>query len=153
MKISAKLIALWFLVPTGCVETPHEKFVAATTPYANYSTVEWQELRNKYYRPNAADWDDGVEARFHEKFPQELAAEWWHLLQNARIDFHHKSLPVRSVVSPEVVRVIEHTETLFDTVFVRCIEQEYYMRLLPEMYNEVLAPAIDELIETINQTK
>jgi hypothetical protein len=39
---------------------------------------------------------------------------------------------------------------MFDTVFVRCVSQEYYMRLIPEMYNEVMKPALDELAEKLN---
>lgn len=140
-------MTLLFSQPNG-VEI---EFVRSISDYTNYSTVEWQVLRNKYYRPNTADWDKDVEARFHENFPQELAAEWWHLLQNARTDFHHKSLPVRATLSPEAVRALDHTESLFDTVFVRCVEQEYYMRLLPEVYNEVMSQAIDKLTEVINQ--
>jgi hypothetical protein len=58
---------------------------------------------------------------------------------------------VRASASAKLIGVIEHTEALFDTLFVRCIEQEYYMRLLPEMYNEVMTPAIDKLTEVINQ--
>jgi hypothetical protein len=39
---------------------------------------------------------------------------------------------------------------MFDTVFVRCVSQEYYMRLFPEMYNETMKPAIDKLVIEIN---
>ena len=35
---------------------------------------------------------------------------------------------------------------MFDTVFVRCVSQEYYLRLFSEMYNETMKPAIDELV-------
>lgn len=147
MKHFLAAIASLFLQPDGT----EVEFVRSISDYANYSTVEWQDLRNKYYRPNTADWNKDVEAKFHENFPRELAAEWWHLLQNARTDFHHRSLPVRATASAKLIGVIEHTEALFDTLFVRCIEQEYYMRLLPEMYNEVMSPAIDKLTEVINQ--
>lgn len=146
MKCFLAAITLLLLQPNEA----EIEFVKSISDYTNYSIVEWQVLRNTYYRPNTADWDKDVEARFHENFPQELAAEWWHLLQNARTDFHHRSLPIRATAPAKVVRAIEHTEALFDTVFVRCIEQEYYMRLLPEMYNEVMTPAIDNLIEVIN---
>ena len=39
---------------------------------------------------------------------------------------------------------------MYDAVFVRCVSPKYYMRLFPEMYNETMKPAIDELIENIN---
>lgn len=152
MKITkSPLLAISFLVLIGCTKTPIEKFVERVVEYSNYSTVRWRELQSRYYRPNTADWGEHIDAKFCAEFPQEVAAGWWHLLQNARTDFHHKSLPVRATLSPEAVRALDHTESLFDTVFVRCVEQEYYMRLLPEVYNEVMSQAIDKLTEVINQ--
>ena len=79
----------------------------------------------------------------------EIAANFWHILQNARTDFHQKSLPLRENASKDVINALNKTEAMFDTVFVRCVSQEYYMRLLPEMYNETMKPAIDELVEQL----
>ena len=84
-------------------------------------------------------------------FPIEISAEIWHLLQNARTDFHQKSLPLRAKASKNIVIAIDNTEAMFDTVFVRCVSQEYYMRLFPEMYNETMKPALDELVEKLNK--
>ena len=79
-------------------------------------------------------------------FPNEICAKYWHLLQNARTDFHQKSLPLRAKASKNAINSLNRTEAMFDTVFVRCVSQEYYMRLFPEMYNETMKPAIDELV-------
>lgn len=144
------LFTLFCCSPTNNVATD---FVCYIANFSNYSTVEWSELREKYYRPNAADWGEEVEQRFHNEFPREIAAEWWHLLQNARTDFHQASLPYRATNPEEVISAIERTEALFDTVFVRCVEQEYYMRLFPEVYNEVMGPGVDSLIAEINKNK
>ena len=42
---------------------------------------------------------------------------------------------------------------MFDTVFVRCVSQEYYMRLFPEMYNKTMKPALVELAEKLNDDR
>ena len=118
--------------------------------YSDFSTVDWDSLRDKYYHPNTADWPADVDSMIYEDFPMEIACEYWHLLQNARTDFHQKSLPLRAKASKNIVIAIDNTEAMFDTVFVRCVSQEYYMRLFPEMYNETMKPALDDLVEKLN---
>ena len=144
------LIVATLILCTGCLRSVKADFVESIADYSDYSTVNWEDLSGKYYRPNAADWSAEVSERIFEGFPMEIAARYWHFLQNARTDFHQKSLSLRVEVSKEVMEVLDQTEAMFDTVFVRCVNQEYYMRLLPEMYNETMKPAIDELIEKIN---
>lgn len=64
------------------------------------------------------------------------------------------SSEITAVASENVITVINRTETMFDIVFVRCVSQEYYMRLFPEIYNETMNPAIDELVcELANNLK
>lgn len=97
--------------------------------YYNYSIVDWERLDTLYYRPYAADWSEDIGRRIYPDFPQEIAAEYWHSLQNAKTDFHQHSLPLRATSSPAVGEALDRAEAAFDTVFVRCVEQEYYMRL------------------------
>ena len=131
---------------SGCKQGTTKKFVKDISCYSDFSTVDWAELSNKYYRPNTADWDSTINMRITASFPSEIAAEFWHLLQNARTDFHQKSLPLRAKASKDFINSLNRTEAMFDTVFVRCVSQEYYMRLFPEMYNETMKPAIDKLV-------
>lgn len=139
------LITLFTL--TGCVADSRTNFVKSISCYSDYSTVDWCKLGDKYYRPNTADWPAEVDSLIIEEFPMEIACGYWHILQNARTDFHLKSLPLRTKASKNEIEALDKVEMMFDTVFVRCVSQEYYMRLLPEMYNEVMKPAIDELIK------
>ena len=134
----------------GCSADAKTEFIRAVSDYSDYSTVNWGVLGDKYYRPNTGDWSANVDSLIIEEFPMEIACEYWHLLQNARTDFHQKSLPLRMGASQRFVESLNNTEAMFDTVFVRCISQEYYMRLLPEMYNEIMKPALEELIEVLN---
>ena len=143
-----RFLLLLFVIPlvVGCKQDTAKEFVNEITCYSDFSTVDWSELSEKYYRPNTADWDSATNERIIKDFPSEVAAELWHLLQNARTDFHQKSLPLRAEASNSVIRALDKTEAMFDTVFVKCVSQEYYMRLFPEMYNETMNPAIDELV-------
>lgn len=137
------------MLPSCRQSTTTTEFVESISCYSDYSTVAWSELSDKYYRPNTADWDSTTERRIIQEFPREIATELWHQLQNARTDFHQKSLPLRSEAAEDIIEALDRTEAMFDTVFVRCVSQEYYMRLFPEMYNETMKPAIDELIREL----
>ena len=143
------LLLLVVAFVSGCRRNATTEFVESVSCYSDFSTVDWSALSGKYYRPNTADWDSAVDERIIEGFPGEIAAEFWHLLQNARTDFHQKSLPLRAGATKNVVKALDCAEAMFDTVFLRCVSQEYYMRLFPEMYNETMKPAIDELVELL----
>jgi hypothetical protein len=60
---------------------------------------------------------------------------------------------LRAKASKNIVVALDNTEAMFDTVFVRCVSQEYYMRLFPEMYNETMTPVLDELVEKLNDDR
>ena len=134
----------------SCKLNTTKLFIKDISCYSDFSIVNWSELSDKYYRPNTADWDSSVNNRITNEFPGEIASEIWYLLQNARTDFYQQSLPLRAKASKDVINSLNRTEAMFDTVFVRCVSQEYYLRLFPEMYNETMKPAINELIENIN---
>ena len=143
-----RFLLLLIVIPlvVSCGQNTATEFVEEICCYSDYSTVDWYELSEKYYRPNTADWDSTTNEQIIKDFPSEVAAEFWHLLQNARTDFHQKSLPLRAEATENVINTLDKTEAMFDTVFVRCVSQEYYMRLFPEMYNETMKPAIDVLV-------
>lgn len=132
-----------------CGNDTKKEFVDNIICYSDFSTVNWDDLSEKYYRPNTGDWNATMEEMIIEDFPMEMACDFWHLLQNARTDFHQKSLSLRAETSERIREAIDKAEASFDTVFVRCVSQEYYLRLFPEMYNETIKPAIDELVNRL----
>ncbi|MBR4968926.1 MAG: hypothetical protein IKY57_02070 [Alistipes sp.] len=140
------LILFAGVLVTSCKQDATTEFVKEISCYSDYSTVAWSDLSERYYRPNAGDWDPEMNKQIIKDFPIGISVEIWHLLQNARTDFHQKSLPLRAEASENIIKALDRTEAMFDTVFVRCVSQEYYMRLFPEMYNETMKPAIDELV-------
>ena len=147
------LILFASVLVTSCKQDATTEFVKEISCYSDYSTVAWPDLSEKYYRPNAGDWDSKINKRIIKDFPIEISTKIWHLLQNARTDFYQKSLPLRAKASKNIVVALDNTEAMFDTVFVRCVSQEYYMRLFPEMYNETMKPALDELVEKLNDDR
>ena len=146
-----RFLLLLIIIPlvVGCSRNTATEFVEEISCYSDYSTVDWPELSEKYYRTNAANWDSATDERIINGFSRDIAAEYWHLLQNARSDFHKKSLPLRVQASQTTICALDQAEAMFDTVFVKCVSQEYYMRLFPEMYNETMKPAIDELVKQL----
>ena len=147
------LILFASMLVTSCKHDTATKFVKGISCYSDYSTVAWSDLSEKYYRPNAGDWGTKINKRIIKDFPIEISTEIWYLLQNARTDFYQKSLPLSVEASKEMVDALDKTEAMFDTVFVRCVSQEYYMRLFPEMYNETMKPTLDELVEKLNDDR
>ena len=141
------------MLVTSCKQDTMTNFVSEISRYSDYSTVTWPDLSEKYYRPNTGDWGEDIEKCICTGFPLEIASHFWHILQNARTDFHQKSLPLRAEASENIIKALDLTEAMFDTVFVRCVSQEYYMRLFPEMYNETMKPALDELVEKLNDDR
>ena len=71
-------------------------------------------------------------------------------LQKTKTHFHQQTLPLRCGTDDTVEEALNQLEAQLDTILVRCVEQEYYMRLLPEVYNEVMQPAIDKFCRAID---
>ena len=88
------LLAVTFI--SNCKQEVTTEFVKEISCYSYFSTVDWEDLIDKYFRPNTADWDSTCNVRIITGFPNEICAKYWHLLQNARTDFHQKSLPLRA---------------------------------------------------------
>ena len=115
--------------------------------FYNYSTVDWQKIDTLYYRPYSCDWTEEIERQIVPQFPMDIAAQYWNRLQNAKTYFHQQTLPLRAISDKKVCHQIDITEQQFDTIFVRCISQEYYMRLFVDCYNEIMPQQIDCLFE------
>lgn len=118
--------------------------------FYNCSTVDWAKLDTLYYRPYNCDWPDEIGAQIHSDFPPEYSAKYWHRLQNAKTYLHQQTLPLRSGASEEFIAQLYHTESALDTVFVHIVNQEYYMRLFVDCYEEIMPQEIDKCFEELN---
>lgn len=115
------------------------------------STVDWALLDTLYYRPYNCDWPDEIGAQIHPEFPPEYSARYWHRLQNAKTYLHQQTLPLRTGASEEFVNQLNRTESALDSVFVRIVSQEYYMRIFVDCYEEIMPAEIDRCFETLNK--
>lgn len=144
-------LALLVCALFGCRPTERSArvdFFRETAPLHSYATVPWAELVEDYWRPNKGDWNQEVEKQLEETaFPYEIAAAYWEQLQSAREFVHQRSLPLRAIAAPELVERLDRLEAAFDTVFMRCISEPYYMRLLPDIYDEVIPERLDVLVK------
>ena len=75
-----------------------------------------------------------------------LAAEYWLRLMNVKALLHKESLPFRSFKDTRVNEAVDSLEQGFDKVFTRMISQEYYMRVFPDCFDEVIPPLVDRLV-------
>lgn len=113
--------------------------------------MPWTELTKDYWRPNRGDWSQEVEKHLEATaFPYEIAAAYWEQLQSAREFVRQRSLPLRAVAEPDLVKHLDQLEAAFDTVFLRCISESYYLRLLPDIYDEVIPERLDVLVKAAN---
>lgn len=114
------------------------------------STVDWAKLDTLYYRPCNCDWAEEIGAQIHPEFPPEYSARYWHRLQNARTYLHQQTLPLRSGASGEFVNQLNRTESALDSIFVRIVSQEYYMRIFVDCYEEIMPQEITKCFESLS---
>jgi hypothetical protein len=126
--------------------------LAQTIQYADYSTVDWLEVDSMFYRPYQCDWETTFpKLNLTEDFPNQVACEKWHLLQNAKKDFHLKTAVARTINNEETRLALLHVESAFDSVFYYFTKDEFYMRSFIDHYNPIMSKAFDDLTITINK--
>jgi hypothetical protein len=124
----------------------------SVTAFYNYSTVDWCALDTVYYRPYNCDWPEEIGSRIIPGFPPEYATQYWHLLQNAKTKFHQQTLPLRAITSDRTQQQLDRTEAAFDSIYVHIVSQEYYLRIFPDCYNELIPPMIDSLFLALSHS-
>ena len=120
--------------------------LAQTLQYADYSTVDWLKVDSLFYRPYNCDWETAFpNFNLAEDFPNDLACEKWHLLQNAKKDFHLKTAVARTINNNETRIALLNVEFAFDSVFYYFTKDEFYMRAFIDNYNPIMSKAFDDL--------
>lgn len=149
------IIIMYACMLCGCqsaTETAYGRFFRQTSPLHSYATVEWPKLCRKYWFPDMNYWEEQIEAKLNDSlFPREMAVSYWVAMQSAREFVHRQGMPLRAQARIEVIEQLDLLEAAFDTVFMRCISEPYYMRLLPDIYDEVIPGRLDTLYETMRR--
>ena len=118
--------------------------------FYNWSTVDWAGIDSMYYRPYNCDWPEEIGAQIAPDFPFEYTSKYWHRLQNAKTYLHQQTLPLRIGASDEFIEQLNRTESALDSVFVRMVSQEYYMRVFVDCYEEIMPQEVTKCFETYN---
>ena len=150
-KSTILMIALVSLGLTGCakqdsISVAHNEL----GKFYNWSTVEWAGIDSMYYRPYNCDWSEEIGAQIAPDFPFEYTSKYWHRLQNAKTYLHQQTLPLRIGASDEFIEQLNRTESALDSVFVRMVSQEYYMRVFVDCYEEIMPQEVTKCFETYN---
>ena len=160
-NIVSELLLIALLVLGSCSRPCQlQTSEAVLQNFYSCSTVDWALIDTLYYRPyncdwpdeigaqiHPCDWPDEIGAQIHPDFPPEYSARYWHRLQNAKTYLHQQTLPLRSGASEEFVNQLNRTESALDSVFVRIVSQEYYMRIFVDCYEEIMPAEIDKCFE------
>lgn len=150
-KSTILIVALVALGLTGCakqdsVSVAHNEL----GKFYNYSTVDWARIDTLYYHPYNCDWPEEIGAQIAPDFPFEYTSKYWHRLQNAKTYLHQQTLPLRIGSSDEFIEQLNRTESALDSVFVRMVSQEYYMRVFVDCYEEIMPQEVTKCFETYN---
>ena len=147
------LIGLAVVILMGCAKQDSASVAQKElSKFYNYSTVDWALIDTLYYRPYNCDWSEEIGAQIAPDFPIEYTSKYWHRLQNAKTYLHQQTLPLRIGASDAFIEQLNRTESALDSVFVRIVSQEYYMRIFVDCYEDIMPQEVTKCFETNNIT-
>lgn len=145
------LIGLVVVILMGCTKQDSVSMAHNELgKFYNYSTVDWARIDTLYYRPYNCDWSEEIGAQIAPDFPIEYTSKYWHRLQNAKTYLHQQTLPLRIGTSDAFIEQLNRTESALDSVFVRIVSQEFYMRLFVDCYEEIMPQEVTKCFEAHN---
>ena len=122
------------------------EYMRYASQFSDCSFVDWDGLSKMRIMQNTADWDESLNDRIHPSWKQEsLDAGAWAILQNAKAELHHRSIPLRAVSSRALCRRMDALEESFDEAFESMVTQEYYLRCFEDVFDETVPPKVDGL--------
>lgn len=152
MKNIFVIIATTFLL-LGCSSNPKKELIKEVVTFSNYDSISWDATIENYY--DIFDWNNDVKEQFYAETSNidlefEVSLDYGNL-RAAQKSFHHKLLPLRNVASQDKIEALDNAEALFDTVWLKYIRQDYRDYLMKDTYNQVMTPAMSDLIKVLNQ--
>ena len=120
--------------------------------FYDYSLVEWDLFAEPDMLQNKSDWGDEVSKAMDPSWTEsEMASVYWERLQSAKVYLHCRSLPLRALATPKMIKEMDALEEALDDVFLEMVSQEYYMRVFPDVFDEIIPPKIDRLAKTFSK--
>ena len=146
-----------FLMIVVCVLVGCQKQPTNSTDLQNLaswyscSTVDWCKIDTAYYPSYPMEWAEKYESYKVADFPQEIACEYGLRLKNAKTYFHQQTLPLRAGGTHPFCQQLDKVEATFDSIYVKIISQDYYMRLFIDVYEEEMPQRIDACFEALEK--
>lgn len=127
-------------------------YMQFVSSFYDYSLVEWEVFADLDMHQNKSDWGPEVSRAMDPSWQEfEMTSVYWERLQSAKVYLHCKSLPLRALATPEMIKEMDALEEAFDDVFMEMVSQEYYMRVFPDVFDETIPPKIDRLAKSISK--
>lgn len=84
-------------------------------------------------------------------FPMEEAQRMYVDCRNLKVWVHHVAVPLRCINGARVNKAIDDLESGFDTLYVRFVSQDYYLRERQEVFNGVIPALLDSLVVLLTE--
>jgi len=124
--------------------SPIADFISSVSQFNNVNSIDWETIPELVNDPIVFN-DEEIRCIDSLGTPGLIPDRFKSNCESLKNYVHMKSLPLRSLSSEEVVQAIDEFENAFDTLFLRCVSQEYYYRLFHDCFNETIPPALDDL--------
>ena len=138
---------LVIVIFSGCTSSPERRFAREISAFTDYSTIEYFFDINEWNKERCEQF---YAETSNDMLEFEVSLDFGNL-KAAQKAFHHKSLPLRATASEDMLEVLNNTEAMFDTVWLRYLKRDYHEELMKDTYNEVMGPAISNLINELNR--
>ncbi len=123
-------------------------FLKEMSQFTNYSFVKWDEVASVQVWTDMADW---LQPNIASGFNPQIAQEMWSRCQNTKAWIHKESIAVRSLHGQAVSQAIDALESGFDTLYVRFVSQDYYLRERQEVFNDVIPALLDSIVAVLSE--
>ena len=164
-RISLLLVLLGGFLAGGCSCSPGQsnvsvrdnliaEYMQTLSSFYDYSLVDWDLFTDMALHQNTSDWGEEVSKVMDPSWDEsQHKSAYWDMLQSAKVYLHCESLPLRALATPRMARELDAVEEAFDEVFLEMVSQEYYMRVFPDVFDEILPPKIDRLAKMFSRCR
>ena len=126
------------------------EYMAYAGLFYDSSFLDWKSFTDLQINQNQSDWGKEIDKLIDPTWRGcDAASVYWDRLQSAKICLHVKSLPLRTVATPRMLKELDAIEEAFDDSFIEMVSQEYYMRVFSDVFDEVFSKRVDDMTRAL----
>ena len=126
------------------------EYMAYAGLFYDSSFLDWKSFTDLQINQNQSDWGKEIDKLIDPTWRGcDAASVYWDRLQSAKICLHVKSLPLRAVATPRMLKELDAIEQAFDDAFIEMVSQEYYMRVFSDVFDEVFSKRVDDMTRAL----